>query len=331
MNDSASISLNLCRQTLRGIGNTPPEKSWFPVWMLCRHLHFSWDPEPDFLFYGDIENRAHLNYPSSTIRIFLTGENVLPDWDEADYAMTHERIWSERHWRVPFWRHYYDTQNTRPVRAFSLVRDRVSRFCNFVVSNDRAEQRIRFFQQLARYKNIDSGGRVLNNLGGPVADKLSLLASSKFTIAFENESHPGYATEKIIQPLLVGSIPIYWGDPHIEEDFNPECFINVHRFKNFDAVIDEVVRIDQNVALWEKYVTAPIFSGDRIPYAVSDDAILDFCRNIFTKRQRHVNRFRKIAQRARWKIQKSKVTHRAIQVRAGCARRISGAMKRLHR
>ena len=249
--------------------------------MLSRHMEFSWDEKPDFLFYGDKGGGEHLLYPSRTIRIFLTGENIAPNWNEADYALTHERIWNERHWRVPLWRHWYDEGHTQVMRDFDVIRNRVDRFCNFIYSNDRAQERIDFFHLLSQYKQVDAGGKVLNNIGGRVDDKRAYLARSKFTIAFENESHPGYATEKIIEPLLMGSIPIYWGDPHIDEDFNPDCFINVHRFKCFDDVVDEVRRIDQNENLWQQYVTAPIFRGGRMPERLADSAVTDFMVTVF--------------------------------------------------
>ena len=41
---------------------------------------------------------------------------------------------------------------------------------------------------------------------------------SSRTIAFENSSFPGYTTEKIFEPMLEGSIPIYWGNPRVDED-----------------------------------------------------------------------------------------------------------------
>ena len=116
-----NISCNVCRPTLRGIGDTLPEKSWFPLWMLSRHLSFNWDEQPDFLFYGDAGTGEHLLYPSRTIRIFLTGENIAANWNEADYALTHERIWNDRHWRVPLWRHYYDEGHTVVMRDFEIV------------------------------------------------------------------------------------------------------------------------------------------------------------------------------------------------------------------
>ncbi|MFO1000098.1 MAG: glycosyltransferase family 10 [Planctomycetaceae bacterium] len=294
---SSLISANVCRPTLRGIGDTPPGESWFPLWMLSRHMKFSWDEKPDFLFYGDMGNGEHLLYPSHTIRIFLTGENIAPNWNEADYALTHERIWSERHWRVPLWRHWYDEGHTQVMRDFGVIRSRVDRFCNFIYSNDRATERIDFFHVLSQYKQVDAGGKVLNNIGGRVDDKRAYLARCKFTIAFENESHPGYATEKIIEPLLMGSIPIYWGDPHLDEDFNPDCFINVHRFRSYDDVIAEVQRIDQDDKLWENYVTAPIFRDGRLPEKLTDAAVMEFCRSIFEGNGTPIGHSRKVVQR----------------------------------
>ena len=278
------VSANICRSSLRGVGTRPPENSWFPLWMLHRYFSFSWDEHPDFLFYGDLLTSELYKYPSNTIRIFLTGENTAPDWKVADYALTHERIWNERHWRTPLWRQFYDPGHTPLYRDFDFVKARVNRFCNFIYSNETAKERIQFFQLLSSYKKVDSGGRVLNNLGHRIEDKLGMLAESKFTIAFENESHPGYATEKIIQPLIQGSIPIYWGDPFIAQDFNPDCFINVHDYKSFDDVVEEVIRIDNDENLWKRYVTAPIFADNKLPELLTDQAYCDFFKKIFVSR-----------------------------------------------
>lgn len=270
------LSVNICRPTLRGVGDRPVENSWFPLWMLNRHFQLKAEARPRLLFFGDVGDGEHLLYPASTIRIFLTGENIQANWQEADYALTHERLWNERHWRVPLWRHFYDPGHTHAERDFSVVKGRVDRFCNFIYSNESAKERIEFFHRLNERKPVDSCGRVLNNIGGPVADKRAYVARCKFTIAFENESHPGYATEKIIEPLLMGSIPIYWGDPRIEEDFNPDCLINVHKYSNYDEVIERIMQIDSSEELWRKYVTSPIFSQNIMPRALSDQAVLDF-------------------------------------------------------
>jgi alpha(1,3/1,4) fucosyltransferase len=323
------ISLGFCKSTLRGIGRTNPEESWYAKRLLSRHFDITYSDRPDFLIYGDAGTGEHLEYPPDTIRIFITGENIGPNWSEADYALTHERIYSERHWRVPLHRHWYDTTCTRPVRDFAIVKSRVHRFCNFIYSNANAPERIEFFDRLSRYRRVDSGGSVRNNLSYRVDDKLEFIRHSKFTIAFENESHEGYATEKIIQPLLEGSIPIYWGDPTIELDFNPDCFINVHRFNSFDDVVQHVARVDADDVLWKQYVTAPIFRHGTMPIELSDEALVGFFRRIFSSRKHRVSKPQKLWQRERRRLSKSPLGGLSSRVEHGATRRLSALTRRL--
>lgn len=293
------ISINLCKPTIRGIGSTSPKDSWYIERCLSRHFDVVLDEDPDFLIYSDGGNREHL-LNTDAIRIFVTGENVQPNWEETDYALTHERIYNKRHWRLPLHRQWFDTTCTVPERDFEVVKNRVTRFCNFIYSNDKATERIEFFKLLSTYKKVDSGGKVLNNIGGRVEDKLAMVAESKFTIAFENESHPGYSTEKIIQPLLLGSIPIYWGDTEIHQDINPDCMINVHNFENWDAVVAQIKKIDEDDALWEKYVTAPIYKKNKMPALLSDDAYKKFFENILENPVAFVDTKTKLEQKRKY-------------------------------
>src|SRR5207249_8371440 len=48
--------------------------------------------------------------------------------------------------------------------------------------------------------------------------KRAFISQYKFTIAFENSSYPGYHTEKILDPMMVDSLPIYWGNPCIRSE-----------------------------------------------------------------------------------------------------------------
>lgn len=309
---------------MRGIGRTRPELSWYVERMLGRYFDLVFSDVPDFLFYSDAGSGEHLNCPSRTIRIFTTGENVKPNWDEADYALTHERIYTDRHWRIPLHRHWYDSTSTVPMRNFEVVNSRVTRFCNFIYSNERATERIEFFDKLNAYKRVDAGGKVRNNIGHRVDDKLAFIAGSKFTIAFENESHAGYSTEKLIQPLLWGSIPIYWGDPTATLDFNPDRFINVHDFADFDAVVEEVKRIDHDDSLWERYITAPLFRDGVVPPELSDEAIVAFFDKIFREKTARISRARKVRQRTLYRLRKSAT----FQTARNTATRVKAIAKR---
>ena len=69
------------------------------------------------------------------------------------------------------------------------------------------------------------GGRFLNNVGGPVVNKIEFLSSYKFSIAMENSNGDGYVSEKIYDSLISGTIPIYYGDFTVDEYINPKAFI----------------------------------------------------------------------------------------------------------
>lgn len=143
-----------------------------------------------------------------------------------------------------------------------------------------------FFDILSRYKVVASGGRYKNNIGGAVVDKRAFLSKYKFNIAFENCSHNGYATEKITEAFAAGVIPIYYGDPRIVEDFNPDSFLNAHGFKDFESLVDRIKEIDNNDVLYLKMLNAPAIVEN------SSMADLDaFLYNIFD--QDRANAFRR--------------------------------------
>src|SRR5262249_19232982 len=75
--------------------------------------------------------------------------------------------------------------------------------------------------------------------------------------AFENESHPGYTTEKIYEAMLVNTLPIYWGDPRVAVDFNPRSFLNYHDFGSLEALIERVIEVDRNDELYCEYLSQP--------------------------------------------------------------------------
>ena len=92
--------------------------------------------------------------------------------------------------------------------------------------------------------------------------KLEFLSSYRFTIAFENTSVDGYVTEKIVHPLIAGSIPVYWGSPDVAERYNPDAFINCHDFGSFEEVIERILEIDADPPRLEAMRRAPMLHTD---------------------------------------------------------------------
>jgi hypothetical protein len=141
--------------------------------------------------------------------------------------------------------------------------------------------RNRFFRELSKYKPIDSGGKLFNNMGGPIASKAALLRESKFTIAFENESHSGYTTEKIAEPMHAESLPIYWGNPDVGLDFNTRSFINVHDWPSMDAAIERIIEVDRNDELYLEYLRQPWMHGNRLNRYVDPANLLAWFERVF--------------------------------------------------
>lgn len=66
------------------------------------------------------------------------------------------------------------------------------------------------------YPNLDLLGRGYR----PLADKQEGLAPYMFSVVIENSRHAGYFTEKLIDALVCGTVPIYWGAPDIGRYFD---------------------------------------------------------------------------------------------------------------
>jgi hypothetical protein len=65
-------------------------------------------------------------------------------------------------------------------------------------------------------------------------DKEEVFGNSMFGIAIENFSHRGYFTEKILDCLLLKTIPLYWGCSNIGDFFDIDGII---QFNNTDDLI----------------------------------------------------------------------------------------------
>jgi len=116
--------------------------------------------------------------------------------------------------------------------------------------------------------------------------RCGFLAPYKFSIAFENESYPGYITEKILYAMLTNAIPIYWGNPEIGKDFNTRSFINCHEYKNFNEVVERVIEIDSDQNLYRQYLAEPYYLDNRIPENLLEENIVKRLELIISNKDR---------------------------------------------
>lgn len=245
--------------------------------------------DPDFLVYSCFGGE-HQRYDCT--RIFFTGENRRPDFRLCDYAFSFDFPVNERSFRYPIYAlsTTLDRDTLLAPREVEAVLKDKTRFCAFVYSNAQARHRIRFLDKLSMYKPVDCGGKVRNNMGYRVADKIAFLRAYKFCIAFENSSWPGYTTEKLPESMMAGSVGIYWGNPLVGRDFNPKAFVNAHDYRSLDELVDAVVEIDRSDDLYRQYLREPAFAGNELNEFIRDDAVLDRFSEIFASRRQPVAR-----------------------------------------
>lgn len=262
------------------------------------------DRDADYVFHSCLGYDV-LNYPG--VRIFVTGENVSPNFNISDYALAFDPIqFGDRYLRLPLFRLYREAYAAlcAPRLPVDKIMANKKGFCAYVMSNmtDSAPERTRIFDLLSAYKPVASGGKWRNNVGGPVADKINFQSLYKFVIAFENSSTPGYLTEKFAQVAQSNAVPIYWGDPTIGKLFNPKAFINCHDFQTLEEVVERVKKIDQNDELYRQMLSEPWFPNGVEPECLRDETLIRFLCNIFDPP--HEESFRR--NRSRWGIKTEK-------------------------
>ena len=255
--------------------------------ILNRNFHVEITDQPNYIVYS-VYGNEYLEY--DCIRIFWTGENLVPDFNVCDYAIGFEyMIFGDRYLRCPNYivNLNYDSL-LHKIRTKDICRNNNRKFCSFIYSNGGADKtRDELFYRLCQYKQVDSGGKHLNNIKIPegknrIADKLSFESNYKFSIACENCSHSGYSTEKIIGAFAAGSIPVYWGDPEIERIFNGNAFVNVMDYGSLADLAEMVRQIDMDDDLYRKYLSTPVFKdSDYVEKCIKN--LEDFILHIFNQ------------------------------------------------
>jgi hypothetical protein len=235
--------------------------------ILRKHYDVRICDDPDYVFFS-VMGDSHWGVPDRCIKIFHTGENLVPDFNACDYAIGFEWMdYGDRYLRFPLYLFYEEDLLRKMLHKHELGPDwnpsaEKSGFCSFVVSNPDNPERNEAFHALSRYKKVDSGGRFMNNIGGPVEDKLAFERAHKFSLCYENGSHPGYTTEKLVEAFAARTIPVYWGDPEIGRVFNKGSFIPVMDFTSFEEVIRFIEELDTDDERYVRMLREPAMRPD---------------------------------------------------------------------
>ena len=198
-------------------------------------------------------------------------ENIIPDFSEADYSISQAHlIYLDRYYKYPsfIWNlqklENYEFENIGDFQK-NLTK---TKFCAAVISNHNNYTffRLKFIQELNKYKHVDMGGNYLNDFGKRILDKIEFLSPYKFSISMEISNGDGYISEKIIDSLIAGTIPIYYGDYLIDEYINPKCFIMIKGEKDIHEKIEYIKKIDNDDNLYNSILQRPIFVNGNYNY-----------------------------------------------------------------
>lgn len=246
------------------------------------------DVTPDAIIFGPFGNgwKSYPNVP----KIHFTGENspiIQGPNILLNIGYQHSDLVGEEYLRFPLWILEIDwfncdvdkIVNPKPIPLEACTRvwdDKREKFCSFIVTNPCNEIRNKAFEWLNEYKKVDSAGRLFNNIGdelfaglgggGGELKKFEFLKKYKFALAFENASSQGYTTEKLLHAKASGAIPIYWGDPKVERDFNIDGCIDARGIKTKEDLIDLVKQIDENDELYKKKRAIPALDSYKVEW-----------------------------------------------------------------
>jgi len=216
--------------------------------------------DPEFLIFCD-ENfgTSNLRFSKECVRIFMTGENRRPENYKCHYAVTFDYNSGKWHFRFPLailemFSMQFDRPDLYTVDYINNIQkhpDPFNReFCGFVHRNGANGVRNGVFKYISEnYKKIDSAGPLFNNTGyllDSLQDKIEWQHRKKFTLCFENSSHPGYVTEKILHAFYSNTIPIYCGDPTVDLIFNPASFVDAANVKDVGELLAIIKYLDEN-------------------------------------------------------------------------------------
>jgi len=205
--------------------------------------------------------------------------------EDADIIMSSYHIEHESHVRFPsYLLYYYQMFIDNRIPSFDyffnhrhIVNDNLfnRKFCAYIHRHNREDLfRIKFLKKLNKYKNVD----IISIPGASYEKTEHVKANYKFCFGMENTNgdlcfgepedvkYPniGYTTEKIIEPFCSNTIPLYWGNQLINNEFNNNMFINWYDYNNDEYMIEKIIELDNNKEKYMEYLNGIVFKPDYI-------------------------------------------------------------------
>ncbi|KAI4902359.1 hypothetical protein NFI96_030548 [Prochilodus magdalenae] len=115
-------------------------------------------------------------------------------------------------------------------------------------------KRVIYFNEFSKHIEVDGFGQ---HFGRQVSndDYFKIIASCKFYLSFENSIYKDYISEKVYNPLVLGTVPVVIGPPRDNyEEFLPRnAFIHIDDFKTPKDLAEHLKLVDKNPEMYERY------------------------------------------------------------------------------
>ena len=263
---------------------------FYNVWTGQTHDEMYWyrflkakgllDTGKTFAFFSCFGQRNLIDYVHTDVKVFVSGENLkgkhYADFadhylgkSDLDFALGLEVFDHPQYVRFPIWMDYMFppefTEDDIRTKCKELRYPNVEgkkKFCCMVASNEADGLRDEMFNGLSKIAKVDSAGKYLHNDDTLVSEfgdnKVEYMKQYVFNICPENTSAYGYTTEKLLEAISAGCIPVYWGAEFADKDvINEDAIIFWDRKDNGAAAIRRIKELYANPKLMQEFLARP--------------------------------------------------------------------------
>ena len=263
------------------IGATPNTKSWYSniINYVCdkfsTKLEVNLQSNPDndssdcdIYFYNALDKNIS---QSNFLKILISGE--AHDIVYSDYDLCINRLSLENHCTIAYSQMFLsldERHNLNKVYSIPFARKKNMAFMYHVDYS----HRVGIFNKFNKAIGVDSYGKSCNNIKmnstrftyteketyNDIA--VNIYSGYKFVLAIENTIKDMYFTEKIINPILANSIPIYYGTKDAFKIINKKRVIYFFDYKSIDELIAHIKLLLESEEAYNKILSEPIFNPD---------------------------------------------------------------------
>lgn len=185
----------------------------------CNVVQSSYPQHCCYALYSVFPRRSNLEATNFLPRILYSGESISPSYEDFDISITMDKCsYSNQNIYLPLYLFSlikfnasttFDKWNLTTHGLFSSTQRSKRRYAAVFVGNNDHPMRQEIVNSLT---HLGVPVECYGSSYRPLEDKQGLLSQYLFNICPENIWSPGYCTEKIVDALAAGAIPIYWGD-----------------------------------------------------------------------------------------------------------------------